>query len=435
MKIAILGYGIQGKSVYEYFKDKGHSLVILDKNPISDIPSGVKTVFGDEYISNLDQYDLIFRSPKVHPKDIVKANSLDILDRVTTNSNYFFEDCPSPNIIGVTGTKGKGTTSSLITELLKALGKTVHLGGNFGVPPLDLITKGIKRDDWVVLELANFQLIDLKHSPYIGVCLIVEPEHLDWHVDEKEYYDSKKQMFKHQKPSDIAVYYALNHISKEIASSGPAKLIPYYAEPGAIADDSSITIDGKEIIKTEELQLLGRHNLQNVCAAVTAIWQIDKNIEKIASALKSFKPLPFRIELIAKIEGVNYYNDSFSSAPTSAIAAIETIKAKKVLILGGQDRGLDLTHMCEFIKDHADSIRKVFIIGECGPRLADNLNKVGYINYEATDYKDMDSIVKRAKTLAHPGDAVVLSPGFPSFDMFANFEDRGIKFNEAVKKL
>lgn len=434
MKIAILGYGRQGKSIYEYFKDS-HDITILDRQHLKDIPEGVKTVFGDNYINNLDNYDLIFRSPIIHPRDIVKANSIDTLDKVTSNTNRFFEDSPTKNIIGVTGTKGKGTTSSLITELLKGLGKNAYLGGNFGLPPLDLIRQGLKPSDWVVLELANFQLIDLKYSPHIAVCLIVEPEHLDWHVDEKEYYDSKSQLFMHQKASDIAIYYALNKISKKIASSGLGKQIPYFAEPGAIADDSSITIEGKEILKPDELQLLGRHNLQNVCAAVTAVWQIDKDIEKMAASLRKFKPLPFRIELVARVGGVSYYNDSFSSAPTSAMAAIETIKENKVLILGGKDRGIDLAHLCKVIDAYANSIRKILIIGEAGPRLADSLNKIGFIKYEVSDYKDMDSIVNRARDLARPGDAVVLSPGFPSFDMFLNFEDRGIKFNEAVKKL
>lgn len=435
MKVAILGYGLQGKSSFDYFNSRGHDITILDKNHLNNLPSGVKSKFGDNYLDNLSDFDLIVRSPKVHPKDIVKVNGSQILAKVTSNTNLFFDNFSKERIIGVTGTKGKGTTSALLTDILRGIGKKVHLGGNFGTPPLDLLKEDLTEEDLVVLELASFQLVDIKHSPHIGVCLIVEPEHLDWHADESEYYQAKKQMFKYQSSEDIAIYYSKSETSKDIASGGNGKLIPYYDAPGAFVKDDGIYIGNNLIVKTNELQLLGKHNYQNVCAAITAAWQISQDAQAISKAIKDFKPLPFRIELIREVNGIKFYNDSFSSAPTSAIAAIEAVAGSKVLILGGMDRGLDLTKLSTVVADNKNSISHVLIIGASGQRLATCLDKVGFKNYQISQAKDMVGIVNEAKDLASNGSSVVLSPGFPSFDMFLNFEDRGKQFNQAVRSL
>ena len=219
MKIAIIGYGLQGASSYKYWRD-GNSITICDQNEIKDPPRDVELLIGEDHLKNLNDFDLIGRSPSVHPRDIISANGEQIKDKITTNTNEFFKVCPSKNKIGVTGTKGKGTTSSLITKMLEAGGKKVHLGGNIGTPPLEMLEAGINESDYVVLELANFQLIDLKYSPHIAVCLMVVPEHQDWHEGMEEYVTAKKQLFIHQTPSDIAIYYSDNEISKDIASSG-----------------------------------------------------------------------------------------------------------------------------------------------------------------------------------------------------------------------
>jgi UDP-N-acetylmuramoylalanine--D-glutamate ligase len=435
MKIAILGYGLQGRSSYEFYAQADNDITICDINEPDDIPSGVKVQFGNNYLDRLDRFDLIIRSPKIHPRDIVAANSADILNKVTSNTNEFFKQCPTTNIIGVTGTKGKGTTSTLITKLLEELGFTVHLGGNIGIPPLDLLKNNISEDDWVVLELANFQLIDLKHSPNIGLCLMVEPEHLDWHTDVDEYYDAKTNMFRSQTVHDLAIYYAANDNSKRIASTGGAKTIPYYAAPGAVVAGDHIAIDGQPIIRVKELQLLGKHNYQNVCAAVTAVWQIQPDAHTFTKVLREFKGLPFRLEFRQKVNDVSYYDDSFASAPPATIAAIEAIRSHKVLIVGGKDRGLDLNELASVIKDHESFIRGVVLIGESAKRVAEALDTAQFNNYSISEDKDMLAIVRSASKLAQAGDSVVLSPGFPSFDMFKDFEDRGNQFNEAVGSL
>ncbi len=432
MRVAIAGYGTQGKSAYEYWR-KGNDITICSRNPITDLPEGVDIRVGDGHLASLDAFDVIVRSPGLHPNTLIENNSPEILAKVTTNTNEFFRVCPSKNIIGVTGTKGKGTTSTMIARILEASGKRVHLGGNIGIPPLDLLKNDIQATDWVVLELANFQLIDLKYSPHIGVCVMVEPEHLDWHKDETEYYQAKSQLFAHQTLNDIAIYYADTEASHTIASSSVGAKIPYFAEPGALIKQNAIVIDDQEICKLSELQILGEHNRQNICGAITAVWQVAQNVDAIRKAIIAFTGLPYRIEYRAEKHGIKYYNDSFAAAPGAAVAAIKSIPEPKILIMGGRDRGLDLTELTHEIAKPRNAVASVLVIGESAARIAKALQAAGYDGYKVSDAKDMAAIVAEATMLARPGDAVVLSPGFPSFDMFKNFEDRGNQFNTAVE--
>lgn len=435
MKIAILGYGEQGRSAFDYWAGAGNQITICDKNPAAGLPENTVKQLGPDHLKNLDQFDLIVRSPIVHPRDIIAANSPEILNKVTTNTNEFMRVCPSKNIIGVTGTKGKGTTSSLIAKMLQTAGKRVHLGGNIGTAPLDLLKNNILSDDWIVLELANFQLIDLKYSPVIGVCLMVSPEHQDWHKDVEEYITAKQQMFVHQTDDDVAIYYAHNTYSQHITGVSRGHKVPYMKSPGADVINGVINIDGKDICRVEELKLLGKHNWQNVCAAITAVWHITQDVGVIKSVVANFSGLPFRIELRREVSGIKFYNDSFASAPDATAAAIEAIPEKQVLIVGGYERGLDLGEMVEAIVNNQEKIKKIVIIGATADRVEENLKNKGFTNYIKTGEKDMAKIVELARGQAESGDAVVLSPSFASFDMFKNFEDRGNQFNAAVEKL
>ncbi|HEY4963797.1 MAG TPA: UDP-N-acetylmuramoyl-L-alanine--D-glutamate ligase [Candidatus Saccharimonadales bacterium] len=435
MKIAILGFGLQGKSSLKYYRGPDNEITICDQNQPTDVPDEVEVVVGDNYLSNLDYYDLIIRSPAIHPKDIVAANGYGILKKVSSNTNEFLRTCPSKNVIGVTGTKGKGTTSTLITKMLEANGKRVHLGGNIGVPPLDLLDSDITEQDWVVLELANFQLIDLKYSPHISLCLMVEPEHLDWHIDVDEYYEAKTLLFRTQSPKDIAVYFADNENSVRIAFTGAAKKIPYFKAPGAMVAGNHIVIDGEPVIRLSELKMIGRHNYQNACAAVTAVWQICPDVGPIAQVLRDFSGLPFRLEFRQQVDDISFFNDSYASAPAATIAAISAIKSPKVLIIGGKDRGLDLNDLVEAIIENQETIKDIVLIGESANRVSEELTNASYDNFTVNESTDIKDIVIQAKSMATAGDSVVLSPGFPSFDMFKNFEDRGLKFNDAVSSL
>jgi len=269
----------------------------------------------------------------------------------------------------------------------------------------------------------------------LAVCLMVVPEHLNWHNDMDEYILAKANLFQHQTDKDTAIYFAQNEISTKIASSSPGQKIPYFAAPGAYIADHMVKIADHEICDISEIKLMGKHNWENVCASVTAVWNLKQDIDAIRSVITTFAGLPHRLELVRDALGVKYYNDSFASTPDSAIAAMDAIPESKVMILGGFDRNLPLGHLAKTALDNSEDIRKIVIIGNSAPRLAAELEKTGFSNYFLDESKSMREIVATAITFTHNGDAVVLSPGFPSFDMFKNFEDRGLQFKDAVNAL
>lgn len=450
MNIAILGYDRQGRSAFDYWNKPGNTITVCDQNYLDDVPPGVATKFGGDYLNDLYKFDLIVRTPGLHPREIVANNQEDpdILSKVTTVTNEFFKACPSRRIIGVTGTKGKGTTSTLIAKFLDAAGLKVHLGGNIGIAPLELLKDDIKPDDWVVLELANFQLIDLSYSPHIAVCLMVAPEHLDWHQDVYEYMQAKRQLFVHQTLHDISIFNALNNYSQEIADASPALQFGYEVPPegqkpnnktGSYIDGHHICFQGEKICNIHDVTLPGRHNLENVCAAITAVYPLIAKVHKqphsvISSVLRSFAGLPHRIEILGQAKHVWFINDSFATNPASTVAAIRAIDRPQVLIVGGYDRGLDLNELVEEVKSNK-RVKKVLVIGASGQRVAQTLKGHGVTNYQLSTATTMPAIVGEALALARKGDAVVFSPAFASFDMFKDFEERGNQFKAAVKAL
>jgi UDP-N-acetylmuramoylalanine--D-glutamate ligase len=435
VKIAVLGYGKQGKSAVEYWNSTENQITVCDLNSEIELPDYVSSRLGLDYLDDLSDFDLIVRSPNVKPNDIVSKNGSEILSKVTTPTIEFLKVCPTQNVVGVTGSKGKGTTCSLILEMLKKMGKKAYLGGNFGISPLDLLKEDILPTDWVILELANFQLIDLNISPHIAVCLMIAPEHLDWHGSMDDYVASKSNIFKYQNTEDIAIYYADNELSKGVASLSKGKKIPFFKAPGALVADGNFEIEGNVICSTKELKILGEHNWQNVCAAITAVWQINQDIESIRQALLDFNGLEHRLELVRVVDQVSYFNDSFGSMPDATIASLGAIHGKKIVIIGGFDRMLPLGDLAKTIKNDSGAISKILLIGASKDRVAAELDRVGFDNYEKVESKDIGEIVKRARELSQPNDSVVFSPGFPSFDMFKNFEDRGNRYKAEVSLL
>lgn len=435
MNIAIVGYNTEGRVTHDYFDAQGHQLTICDQNTDVEVPEGAESVLGEHYLDDLDRFDLIVRTAGLPPRLILEKNP-NVAAKITTHVNEFLRVCPTKNVIGVTGTKGKGTTSTLIAQMLEAAGKIVRLGGNIGLPPLTFLDE-LDENSWVVLELSSFQLIDLQHSPHIAVCLMVVPEHLNWHPDINEYTEAKSQLFARQTAEDIAIYYAANETSKLIAAAGQGQKIPYFAQPGATVDNGCISISGQELCRTDELQLLGEHNWQNACAAVTAVWQVTQDVEAIRGVLTSFKGLPFRIELRATKNGVRYYNDSYATGIDASLAAYAAIPGKKVMVIGGFDRMLDLSKLPEELKKDPAGLRKVMLIGASAERTKQVFDEHDFKDYLMCDATDMKTIVEHATMIAHSADndAVVLSPGFASFDMFKNFEERGRQFNAEVEKL
>lgn len=432
MKVAILGFGAQGQSALEYFGQAGHEVTVCDQNESLKLPDGVASKLGPDHLSGLDAFDLIVRSPIVHPCNIAAANSPEILDKVTTVTNEFFKVCPTKNIIGVTGTKGKGTTSTLITKMLEASGRRVHLGGNIGTPPLEMLKNNIQPDDWVVLELANFQLIDLKYSPQIAVCLMVVPEHMDWHKDVNEYIEAKQQLFKWQTENDKAIYYGLNPASEHIARASKGQITPYMKDPGADVIDNKVVIDGQTTCDTGEIKLLGKHNWQNVCAAVTAVWQITQDVEAIRGVITSFTGMEHRLEFVRELDGVKYYDDSFGTTPETAIVAIQAFMEPRVLILGGSDKGANFDELAKVVSEY--SVKHVIAIGDTADSIISALEKQGYSNV-TTGLMTMHDIVGAARAQATSGDVVLLSTACASFGMFKNYQDRGEQFKSAVNSL
>ena len=433
MNVAIVGFGVEGQAALTYWQALGANVTVCDQNTDMPVPEGVPKRLGEGYLEGLDQYDLVFRSAGINPDVILKDNP-NARDKMTTTINEFLRVCPTKHTIGVTGTKGKGTTSTLTAKMLEAAGEEVFLGGNIGVSPLGFLPK-LNENSWVVLELSSFQLSDLKYSPSIAVCLMVVPEHLNWHKDMDDYLLAKAQLFEHQAASDTAIYYAGNDNSRKIAGYSKGLKIPYFAEPGAHVENGNIVIAGEEICRTDELKLLGEHNWQNVCAAVTAAWQVTQNVQALRQVATTFTGLEHRIEFVRELGGVKFYNDSYAATPDAAMAAVAAIHEPKVLICGGFDRMLPIDHFAKAIKEHENDIRKLVIIGASGPRFAGELDKAGFSNYVLEPAKTMPEIVAKARSFAQTGDAVLLSPGFASFDMFKNFEDRGLQFKAVVNQL
>lgn len=430
MKVAILGYDTEGRASYDYFVSQGHDVTICDQKADLEVPQGSKTVLGGSYLANLDRFDLLVRTPGIQPKKILAANP-DVAAKITSQTNEFLKAAPTKNIIGVTGTKGKGTTSTLIAKMLEADGRQVFLGGNIGVPPLSFIDK-LTPDSWVVLELSSFQLFDLQSSPHISVCLMVAPEHLDWHADVDEYYTAKTQLFRHQTADDFAVYNAENENSKRIASTGQSWKVPYMDRPGAYVANEQIVIDDQTACSVHELKLLGRHNWQNACAALTAFWKVSQDLQAARQVLTTFTGLEHRLEFVREVDGVKYYDDSFGTTPETAIVAIQAFEQPKVIILGGSDKGASYNELARTVAE--GKVRKAVLIGDQAARIQQALENAGFTNFTAGG-DTMSEIINTSRSAAEPGDIVLLSTGCASFGLFKNYKDRGEQFKSTVNSL
>jgi UDP-N-acetylmuramoylalanine--D-glutamate ligase len=398
-KVAIIGYGIEGQDADKFLKSMGSTVTILDEK---DDP---------RYLSDLDKYDLIVRSPGVHPnkKELLKLN-------ITTPTRIFFEKFKG-KIIGVTGTKGKGTTSTLIYEILKSSGFDVYLAGNIGKPALELLPK-LNNKSYVILEMSSFQLIDLPFSPDIAVVLNITSDHMDWHKSINEYIEAKKNIVKFQKTSDWAVINSEYKSSKSFAKETKANII-YFS---------------KKTLKNEfkkDLILRGEHNLENIAAAtsVASILNIDKKI--VLNTVRRFKGLEHRLEFVREFAGVKYYNDSFATGPQPTIAAIKSFTENETLILGGSDKGLNYSELGDVI-NKTKNVKNIILIGQIRDQIKKYIKSKDIYNLGASI---MNLIVKKSFEITEKGGVVILSPAAASFDMFKDYKDRGNQFKEAVWNL
>ena len=421
--IAVIGEGIEGQSSAKFIKDKGAVVTVLDKKQ------------GENYLEDLDKYDLVVRSPGI---------KLELLEqhvpktKITSQTKLFFDLCPC-KIIGVTGTKGKGTTSSLIYEMLKKQGFDAYLGGNIGVQPFEFLDK-LNENSIVVLELSSFQLMDLDKSPHIAVILMVTSEHLDWHRSIEEYIDAKRNILRFQTEKDFAIlnrdYPATNE--SDIYTNGKVYHVSREREAAA---EGSFVKDGKVWMRTEigevpvvdiaEILLPGKHNLENVCAAIMAAGLIGVSVENMASVLRTFKGLEHRLELVATVNGVRYYDDSFSTTPETAIAAIQSFEEPEILILGGSSKNSNFNELGQAIAN-AGNFGTIIGIGLEWQIIKSEIPASKSPIPVIEGAKDMKTIVTAAHKLAVPGDVVLLTPACASFDMFKNYKDRGEQFKKEV---
>ncbi len=414
MKIVIAGFGVEGQSNLRYFREKfpeADFLVADEREKVDNLPENVAYQTG---FSGLDDADLIVRSPSLPPKKIKTSG------QIWSATNEFFANCPA-TIIGVTGTKGKGTTCSFISSILRAAGKTVHLVGNIGVPALDILPK-IKKNDIVVYELSSFQLWDLQQSPHVAVVLMIEPDHLNVHVDFNDYLAAKANIAKSQTADDYVVYNSQNEFSSSIADTSSAQKKEY---PFVLSDDI-----------TSAIRLPGKHNIDNACAAIAAVKLILPNVsdDEIKKGLSEFTGLPHRLKFVAEKYGVKYYDDSISTTPGSAIAALKAFAEPKILILGGSDKGADYSELAKEIA--RQNVRLIIINGANSDEIREVLMEEK-IDCEIVqlDMATMKEVAKSTKNKAQSGDVVILSPAAASFDMFKSYSDRGEQFVAAVEEL
>lgn len=444
MKIALLGFGLEAQSAYNFLKKKYSEAIFKiydqkDKSKVA-LPKDAETFLGVKDFLSVDA-DLIVRTPAVNPSKLPKNI------KTTSVTSLFFEYCPA-KIIGVTGSKGKGTTSSFIAEILKSAGIKTHLVGNIGVPALDKIDE-ISADDAVVYEMSSFQLWDMQKSPHISILNNIEPDHLDVHDSFDDYVMAKMNIATHQTEEDFFIYNSENKIVCEYVEkckdniNSTVQKFPD-AKLFSIKGDS-FALNGEEIFEASTVKLPGVHNQKNALAAMTATYDFLNNrgfeLEEMKHAwqegLSKFDGLPHRLRFVKEINGIKFYDDSIATTPGSAIAAMNSFSEPKILILGGSNKGADLTELIEKIANsNPEDLKQVVLIGAEAEKLNAKLIQEGFDRITNLGLNtDMDEIVKVCMSAATAGDVVVLSPAHASFDMFKSYSDRGEKFIESIEKI
>lgn len=444
--IAIYGLGKEGLAAATYLA-RGNKVVIIEDRPQKEIDKEIVKKLNDLKVElffagklpESKRFDFAVRSPGVRPdnqnlKKLAKSGA-----KITTSTKIFFDLCPAP-VIGITGTKGKGTTSTLIYNILKAANIDAYLAGNIGTPMLEILPK-LSQKSVAVLELSSFQLMDLNKSPHIAVVLMITSEHLDWHKDHSEYIKAKLPLVTGQKPGDFAVINADFPSSISFANYTKARVFTFstFSEKADVFTSNGKIISkmsGAEeiVIDTADVKLPGKHNLQNICAAVSVALVMQIPTEVIKKAVNSFSGLPHRLELIEKINGVSYYNDSFSTTPETSIAAIQAFSEPKILILGGSSKKSDFTNLAKTISSEK-TIKAIILVGEEAKTIKAQLVKFNVTIPTSEGAQNMHRVISQAVEISSPGDIVLLSPACASFGMFKNYQDRGEQFRVEVKKL
>ena len=442
--VAVIGIGVSNTPLLRLLLREGIAVTACDRSDRAKLgalaeeleTAGAVLRLGDGYLQDLDQ-DVIFRTPGLRP-DVPELEAARARGSVITSEmEAFFRVCPCP-IIAVTGSDGKTTTTTIIAELLRAAGHTVHVGGNIGHPLL-CEADGMLSTDFAVLELSSFQLMTMTQSPHIAVVTNLAPNHLDVHRDMAEYVAAKENIFTHQSREDIAIFNADNAITAEQSTRAPghARL---FSRQGEVAD--GVFLRGEDVVcrsggherivmTTRDIKLPGVHNVENYMAAIAAVDGLVPD-QVIRTFAREFGGVEHRIELVRTYKGVRYYNDSIASSPSRAIAGLRSFNEKVIMIAGGYDKHIPFDVLGPEIVAHV----KLLVL--CGAT-ADKIRAVvenasGYRpgHPEIIDAAPLAAAVRAARDRAQPGDVVTLSPACASFDQFKNFAERGDFFKAIV---
>ena len=442
--VAVIGIGVSNTRLLRLLRREGISVTACDRSSWEKLgalageleAAGAKLQLGDGYLQNLSQ-DVIFRTPGLRP-DVPELEAARAKgSTITSEMEVFFEVCPCP-IIAVTGSDGKTTTTTIIAQLLRAAGHTVHVGGNIGHPLL-AEADTIRPTDWAVLELSSFQLMTMTHSPHIAVVTNLAPNHLDVHKSMEEYVWAKENIFRHQQPGDTAIFNLDNAITRQQALRAPGRALYFsrQAEPENgvfLRGDAVISRrDGHErqIMTTEDIRLPGVHNVENYMAAIAAVEGLVPD-ETIRTFARTFNGVEHRIELVRTYHGVRFYNDSIASSPSRTIAGLRSFKEKVILIAGGYDKHIPFDVLGPEVVEH---VKLLVLCGATAGKIRAAVEQApGYRpgHPEILDVTPFQRAVETARDRAVPGDVVTLSPACAAFDQFRNFMERGKTFKAIV---
>ena len=442
--VAVIGIGVSNTPLLRLLLREGIAVTACDRSDRAKLgalaeeleAAGAVLRLGDGYLQGLDQ-DVIFRTPGLRP-DVPELEAARARGSVITSEmEVFFQVCPCP-IIAVTGSDGKTTTTTIIAELLRAAGHTVHVGGNIGHPLL-AEARSIRPTDWAVLELSSFQLMTMTHSPHIAVVTNLAPNHLDVHKSMEEYVWAKENIFRHQQPGDIAVFNLDNAITRELSAHAPGRAL-YFSrreepENGVFLRGDAVISrrDGHErqIMTTEDIRLPGVHNVENYMAAIAAVDGLVPD-DVIRTFARAFNGVEHRIELVRTWRGVRFYNDSIASSPSRTIAGLRSFKEKVILIAGGYDKHIPFDVLGPEVVEH---VKLLILCGATADKIRAAVEQApGYRpgHPEILDVTPFQRAVETARDRAVPGDVVTLSPACAAFDQFKNFMERGKTFKAIV---
>ena len=438
-KIAVLGLGVSNRPLVRLLLEFGCDVVGCDRTPREKLDAevlelekqGCKLHVGDDYLEGVEA-DILFRTPGMHPGNPAIEALRSRGAQVTSEMEVFFEVCPC-TLLAVTGSDGKTTTTTLVSEMLKAAGKTVWLGGNIGTPLLPLVRQ-MKPEDFAVVELSSFQLMDMTRSPARAIVTNLAPNHLDIHKDMDEYVESKKNIFRYQDENGILILNADNAITASFKGNGGTRFFSRKSQAHVCLKDGVICRGGEEVLPVADILIPGVHNIENYMAAIAMVEGLvdDDTIRHVA---KTFGGVEHRIELVRVKDGVKFYNDSIASSPSRTIAGLRSFSEKVILIAGGYDKHIPYDVLGPEICAH---VKKLYLGGATGPKIraaVENCPEYDPAKLEIVDCGSFEPAVRAAAAAAKDGDIVLMSPASAAFDQFKNFMVRGEFYKKLIKEL